>query len=115
MEPDDSTIVPFSSIENAQEYLALLLETIGVVKEAVENDTYLLGPGSEGEASLRVLQIVRYSLKKLEHHIKLRHRILNDLRTLRRLLDQKSSVQLPVVAAEVAIPALMCEYSEVTK
>jgi hypothetical protein len=35
---------------------------------------------------IEALQIVQFKLDKLEHHLKTSSRLLNDLRTLRRLL-----------------------------
>ena len=58
------------------------------IEEAIrEVDEEISGPLNEGvERRQEALQIVVYNLNKLSFHIKTSKRILNDLRTLRRLL-----------------------------
>jgi hypothetical protein len=76
---------PFDNIESAQEYLALLSRALDEAKQETEADIVR-------EANSRIprrrdaLRLVLYKLEKLEQHIKGSHRLLNDLRTLRRLL-----------------------------
>jgi len=76
---------PFDSVENAQQYIRLLVETIAEAKTEIAADM-----SSTAEAKLQrrleALQIVQFKLDKLEHHLKTSSRLLNDLRTLRRLL-----------------------------
>jgi hypothetical protein len=76
---------PFDNIENSHEYVAMLAEAI---EEAIrEVGEEISGPLNEGaERRQEALQIVVYNLNKLSFHIKTSKRILNDLRTLRRLL-----------------------------
>jgi len=53
---------------------------------------------------LQALRLVLYKLEKLEQHIRASRRLLNDLRTLRRLLlDERADAALPEdkVAAHV--------------
>lgn len=90
---------PFDNIENAHDYLVLLSQAIEEARESVSAEL-----STEGNASLpRRLDAVRlalYKLEKLEQHIKASRRLLNDLRTLRRLLlDER-------VEAETSKPAL---------
>jgi hypothetical protein len=76
---------PFDNIESAQEYLALLLQALKEATESAEAD--LLGEADSQIPRRRdALRLVLYKLEKLEQHIKVSHRLLNDLRTLRRLL-----------------------------
>jgi len=78
----------FESIENAQEYLALLSQTVLEAKQdiAIDIDARTnAGPLRHIEA----LRMISYNLEKLERHVKMSRRILNDLRTLRRLLHQE--------------------------
>jgi hypothetical protein len=76
---------PFDSIEGSQEYVSLLAEAIEEARREVEEDTALAS--QEGaERRVEALQLVTYNLAKLSVHITTSRRILNDLRTLRRLL-----------------------------
>lgn len=76
----------FDTIESAQEFLALL-------REAVEEATLVAQTDSaqaEGR-NLDAIRMVLYKLEKLEQHLKVSGRLLNDLRTLRRLLLEERS------------------------
>ena len=76
---------PFDSIEGSQEYVALLAEAIEEARRDVDADIAVAI--SEGADRRReALQLVGYNLAKLTLHITTSRRILNDLRTLRRLL-----------------------------
>jgi hypothetical protein len=78
----------FESIESAQEYLALLSQTVIEAQADTQAD---IDAQTEGRPTRHVeaLRMVSYNLEKLDHHLKASHRILNDLRTLRRLLHQE--------------------------
>lgn len=81
---------PFDNIEGAQEYLALLSEALDEAKETAQSDIARETNSPEprrGDA----LRLVLYKLEKLEQHIKTSRRLLNDLRTLRRLLLEERS------------------------
>ena len=71
----------FDTIESAQEFLSLLREAVDEAKQTAEADV----TQTEGR-NLDALRIVLYKLEKLEQHLKVSGRLLNDLRTLRRLL-----------------------------
>ncbi len=76
---------PFDSIEGSHEYVALLSEAIEEARRDVEADIEVaLQEGAERRKE--ALQLVAYNLAKLTLHITASRRILNDLRTLRRLL-----------------------------
>jgi hypothetical protein len=76
---------PFDSIEGSLEYIGLLLEVIEKTKRSV--DAQSAAAQAEGAARrIEALQLVAYKLDRLAWHIDGSHRILNDLRTLRRLL-----------------------------
>lgn len=76
---------PFDNIESAQEYLALLSQALEEATANAEAD--ILGETNSHTARRReALRLVLYKLEKLEQHIKVSRRLLNDLRTLRRLL-----------------------------
>lgn len=76
---------PFDNIENSHQYVALLLEAIEETRRDVDEEIALSMPGDTGRRK-EALQIVAYNLAKLSFHVKASGRILNDLRTLRRLL-----------------------------
>ena len=76
---------PFDSVENAHDYVRLLGEAIAEAKSEIEAD---LAEAAKARSERRVqaLQIVQFKLDKLEQHLKTSSRLLNDLRSLRRLL-----------------------------
>ncbi len=76
---------PFDSIENAQDYLRLLLEAIVDSRNEINAD---MTAAEEAKSQRRVeaLRLVEFKLEKLEQHLRNGSRVLNDLRTLRRLL-----------------------------
>ena len=79
---------PFDSIEGAQEYLALMNEAVLEARQSAETDMGL-DINSKQPRRLEALRLVMYKLEKLEQHIKVSRRLLNDLRTLRRLLFEE--------------------------
>jgi hypothetical protein len=87
---------PFDSIEGSQEYVALLAEAIEEARKDVDADIAVAI--SEGaERRREALQLVGYNLAKLTLHITTSRRILNDLRTLRRLLLAERQGEAPFV------------------
>ena len=86
---------PFDSIEGAQEYLKLLNQTVLEARHAVHAD---LNGGADAK-QLEALRLVFYNLEKLTQHLKAGSRILNDLRTLRRLLLQERKPKAAALAA----------------
>jgi hypothetical protein len=87
---------PFDSVENAQAYIQLLIETLVEAKKEVADDA---AAGTRSERRLEALRLVEYKLHRLEHHLRISGRMLNDLRRLRRLLlDEASDFGLPPVA-----------------
>jgi hypothetical protein len=81
---DYTSETPFDNIESSHQYVALLAEAIEETRLEVEEEIALMNGAPERRKE--ALQIVSYNLAKLSHHIKTSGRILNDLRTLRRLL-----------------------------
>ena len=89
---------PFDSIEGSHQYVSLLAEAIEEARREVDEEiarTVREGPERRKEA----LQIVAYNLAKLSLHIKTSGRILNDLRSLRRLLQSEREPAKPLVRA----------------
>lgn len=74
----------FDTIESAQEFLVLLREAVEEAKQTAEAD--VLDPDAKAARQLDAVRLVLYKLEKLEQHLKASARLLNDLRTLRRLL-----------------------------
>ena len=76
---------PFDSIEGSHEYVALLAEALAEARREVESEI-ALADRDGAERRKEALVLVSYNLAKLNLHITTSRRILNDLRTLRRLL-----------------------------
>jgi hypothetical protein len=76
---------PFESIESAHEFIVLLEESI---QEAVKDvQGHLEAANAEGdERQARALNLALYKLNQLSVHMHKSRRMLNDLRTIRRLL-----------------------------
>ena len=83
---------PFDSLESSHQYIALLVEEITVAKADVEGDV-ALAMADRADRRRDALQLVLYNLAKLESHMNASRRILNDLRTLRRLLLEERELK----------------------
>jgi hypothetical protein len=77
---------PFDSIEGAYEYISLLTEALEEADTAIRQDTDTALRTKGAERRLEALRVVDYKLNQLRQHLVASRRILNDLRTLRRLL-----------------------------
>jgi len=76
---------PFDSIEGSHEYVAMLADALEEARRDVESE--IAAAAKDGaERRKEALLLVSYNLAKLNLHITTSRRILNDLRTLRRLL-----------------------------
>lgn len=76
---------PFDSIEGSHEYVAMLAEALDEARRDVEAE--MAAAEREGaDRRKEALLLVSYNLAKLHLHITTSRRILNDLRSLRRLL-----------------------------
>lgn len=82
---------PFDNIENSHEYVSMLAEAIGIALAEVEADIELART-DDADRRLQALQLVAFKLQKLEAHMTTGRRILNDLRSLRRLLLEERSL-----------------------
>ncbi len=76
---------PFDTVENAHQYVRLLLETIIEAKHDIAGDIAAASRTADGRR-LQALRLVQFKLDKLEKNLHSGSRLLNDLRTLRRLL-----------------------------
>ena len=76
---------PFDNIEGSHEYVSLLAESVDEARREVESE---IATADRDKADRRkeALLLVSFNLAKLHLHITNSRRILNDLRTLRRLL-----------------------------
>ena len=79
---------PFGSIESAQEYLRLLAEAVQEAQQTFPEDVVDSEPVDEQSRArrLQAMQLVSYKLNQLADHVNGSRCVLNDLRTLRRLL-----------------------------
>src|SRR5690242_12828067 len=73
----------FESLESAHDFVTLLSQTINEAKRELEID---VRRESSSSRRLDALRIALYNLDKLELHVNRSSRILNDLRSVRRML-----------------------------
>jgi len=77
---------PFDNIESSHQYVSLLHDAIEEARREVDEEIAFSATEEDAERRKEALQIVAYNLAKLSFHMKTSGRLLNDLRTLRRLL-----------------------------
>jgi len=82
---------PFDNIESSHEYVSLLAEAIALALSEVEADIAVAG-ADVAERRKEALHLVAFKLTKLSLHMTASRRILNDLRSLRRLLLEERSL-----------------------
>ena len=108
MRKDNTTATPFDTIESAHAFLNLLTTTLGDTKREVEADVEresASAPNRRADA----LRVAVYNLERLEYHLTRSARLLNDLRSLRRMLfDERgakiASPSLKVTTQTSAVP-----------
>jgi hypothetical protein len=88
----------FGSIEGAAEYLGLLLESVNEAREDLEAET-ALASAAGADRRQQAIQLATYKLSQLKQHLATSHRLLNDLRTIRRLLFAERQPTAPLEAA----------------
>lgn len=76
---------PFDNIESAQQFVGLLIEAIGESRADVDADI-ARAESNLSERQKQALRLVSDTLAKLSHQMTTSRRMLNDLRTLRRIL-----------------------------
>ena len=76
---------PFDSIEGSYQYVDMLSEAIAEARRDVEEEV-ALAEKENADRRKQGLLLVSYNLAKLEGHMTTSRRLLNDLRTLRRVL-----------------------------
>lgn len=85
MRVNNQAETPFDSIEGSHEYVALLAEALDEARRDVESEI-AVAEHEGADRRKQALLLVSYNLAKLNLHITTSRRILNDLRSLRRLL-----------------------------
>lgn len=83
---------PFDNIESSHEYVSLLAEAVQEAMREVEADIALAAEEDAGRRK-EALQLVHFNLSKLTANMNSSRRILNDLRTLRRLLLDERALE----------------------
>ena len=101
MSKDSPAETKFGSIEGAAEYLGLLLESVDEARGDLEAETQLAVQGA-AERRLQAIQLATYKLAQLKTHLTTSHRLLNDLRTIRRLLFAERDAGPPAGGREKA-------------
>jgi hypothetical protein len=94
---------PFDSIESAHEFVVFLAER---VEEAIK-EVQAHSDQAKAESNARrveALAVALFKMNQLSTHMQKSRRILNDLRTLRRLLFQERDARLPRAASNAAPP-----------
>jgi len=82
----------FESVESAHEFVRLLSEAVADAKKDIAADVQREA-NSKFPRRLDALRIALYNLEKLEMHMTRSRRILNDLRSLRRLLFEERGAE----------------------
>lgn len=90
----DYSETPFDSVEGAHEYLSLLAQAIQDARDEIEADIHA-AEDPKFPRRLEALRLVAFKLEKLEQNVKTSCRLLNDLRTLRRLLLDERDGPIP--------------------
>jgi hypothetical protein len=75
---------PFDNVESAHEYVRLLADALIEAKKDLDLD--VAAAEAKPDRRREALRLVQYKLEKLNSHLQASSRLLNDLRTLRRLL-----------------------------
>lgn len=89
----------FGSIEGAAEYLGRLLEAVNEAHEDLKGEA-LLAASTGAERRQQAIQLATYKLSQLKNHLTTSHRLLNDLRTIRRLLFAERQIEAPANGPE---------------
>ena len=82
---------PFDSLEDAHDFMTLLAQTVFETKLEIEGDVQRES-NADYPRRAEALKLALYTLERLEFHMLRSRRILNDLRTLRRLLFEERTV-----------------------
>ncbi len=86
------TADPFGTIESAHDFMTLLAAAISEAKAELQMDVDRESASADVSRRIDALRVALYNMEKLEVHLNRSSRILNDLRTLRRLLFEERVV-----------------------
>ena len=93
---DSQMVDPFQTLESAHDFVTLLAAAVSQSKAELQADVGRESASADLSRRLDALRIALYNLEKLEVHLNKSGRILNDLRTLRRLLfEERTGSRLP--------------------
>ena len=81
---------PFDTIESAQDFMALLRDSIDDARQDVERDLIAATTGHEDRLT-QALQLTLMKMNQLASAVDRSQRLLNDLRTLRRLIFNEAN------------------------
>jgi hypothetical protein len=97
---------PFSNLEDAHQYLSLLTEALNEARDTIQEDLAITKDLQGGERRVEALQLVDFKLHQLRDHLSASRAIVNDLRTLRRLIfgerEQTSSSAAYAAVADLS-------------
>ena len=94
-------VSPFDTIESAHTFVQLLYTTLADTKKELSGDVDREptgGPNRRRDALL----VAAYNVERLEYHLTRSARLLNDLRTIRRLLLEERTKRPAPIAAKPA-------------
>jgi len=95
---------PFGTLESAHDFVTLLTAAVSQSKAELQMDVDRESASADLSRRVDALRVALYNVEKLEVHLARSSRILNDLRTLRRLLfDERAttpSQPRPVASAK---------------
>ncbi len=96
--------LPFDSIESTYDFFRILSEAVAEAKRELQGQIERES-SSRSSRRLDALRVASYSVEKLELHVNHSRRILNDLRSLRRLLfEERAASKAVVVQSQPAEP-----------
>jgi hypothetical protein len=104
----------FDTIESAHDFVSLLSETVSQAKQELEMDV-ARDSAADLTRRLDALRLALYKIDKLELHLNRSSRILNDLRSLRRLLFDERHETGATVSSQVPSDLRMAESIESTE
>ncbi len=89
---EDNVTEPFDSIESAQDFVTLLASTVtDSIRDLDEDRKAALDDGDDRR--VQAIDVALYKLRLLDGHVRKSARILNDLRSLRRLLLKERAME----------------------
>ena len=98
----DDTVQCFDSIESAQEFMKVLADTIlDAMKDLNHDEQTAVRDGQQRQA--QAIELAIFKLKTLGCHVHKSRIILNDLRTVRRLILNERLPKMRVMTASGSV------------